>query len=653
MPTEDSSPPANPEAVVAPGDGTGNTQGPTPLTPSVSNPGLSSAPPVSNVANAPQVSTSFQATLTSQQISLLLNSRSTHTTRTFVKPRIGGVSPAGVWTGHGAGGQGRDPQSARCMREFNTDVVKSFTAMAPIEDKCHLGLRDSPNLLFGMPNEPNANTVVSSITAFEEQMIQHGMEAVFHIVTPDGTLNMLQEPGRCTNAIIDAWCDDLLSQGVIDPSSSSAPRLQVCQYDRINMLWSAEAMLNSCTEDLKHDLKLSVDSDDRFGPKLLMAVFTKIYRPSQSKIEHLKERLKKMSIRTYPGENVTLFVQDATKLVREIKMNFMINSTVPDLTTVALSGLTLSSDDLLLQRVRTIRINNDVNGFGKALGGSKTYEAIEALMDIDELYRVLVNQDDYSPARASPSRALQGAASPSTTLVQNRAATGGSGTHVRRCWECNSTDHVRSDCPQLQAGTTTTGSSSQASTSGSSGAGRTSRVNHGLDEATSLKVSEMAREKLLTMPSRANIPDSAQYTIAIDGTVRAKYCRHCGRFVKGASAHFTKDHTGTRNLFRYTGASGSTPAETAPSTPATATASLAGVTVDRSVPEAALNAPVIDAHDYMYKDVDYDFGFMGAPTTKTDANLCHTIMDLEELEQLRQANDDDVFFDALVKDYGG
>ena len=120
--TEDSSPPANPDAVVAPDDGTGNTQGPPPLTPSVSNPGLSTAPPVSNVANvatAPQVSTSFQATLMSQQISLLLNSRSTHTARTFVKPRIGGVSPAGVWTGHGAGGQGRDPQSARCVREFH------------------------------------------------------------------------------------------------------------------------------------------------------------------------------------------------------------------------------------------------------------------------------------------------------------------------------------------------------------------------------------------------------------------------------------------------------------------------------------------------------------------------------------------------------
>jgi len=146
---EDSSPQAIPDAVVAPN------------TPSVSDPGLWTAPAsnTANVATAPQVSTSFQATLTSQQIALLLNSRSAHTTRAFVKPRIGGVSPAGVWAGHGAGGQGKDPESTRCVREFDTDVVKSFTAMAPIEGKCHIGYRDSPNLLFGMPNEPNANTV--------------------------------------------------------------------------------------------------------------------------------------------------------------------------------------------------------------------------------------------------------------------------------------------------------------------------------------------------------------------------------------------------------------------------------------------------------------------------------------------------------------
>jgi len=138
------------------------------------------------------------------------------------------------------------------------------------------------------------------------------------------------------------------------------------------MLWSGEAILNLCTDALKQDLKLTVNPDNRFKPKLLVSVFTKIHRPSQSKMASLKEKLEKLSIRDCPGENVTPFVQDATKLVREIKMNFMANSAIPDLATAALSGLTLLSDELLLQRVRTIHINNDVNGFGNALGGSKT-----------------------------------------------------------------------------------------------------------------------------------------------------------------------------------------------------------------------------------------------------------------------------------------
>ena len=172
---------------------------------------------------------------------------------------------------------------------------------------------------------------------------------------------------------------------------------------------------------------------------------------------------------------------------------------------------------------------------------------------------------------------------------------------------------------------------------------------------------------MLTMPARASISDSAQHSISIDGKILAKCCRHCGRFVKGASAHFTKDHTGTRNLFRYTGSNDSTPNETAarnqeglqssvrwaPSATATASASLAGITQDRTIPEAALNAPEIDAQQYMYKDVDYDFGFMSTPSANSDAHLCHTMTDLQALEQIRQANDDDVFFDALVKDYGG
>mgnify|MGYP000582285478 CR=1 FL=1 len=47
----------------------------------------------------------FPATLASDQITELSNSKCIPQARTFATPRIGGMSPAGVWTGFGAGGQ--------------------------------------------------------------------------------------------------------------------------------------------------------------------------------------------------------------------------------------------------------------------------------------------------------------------------------------------------------------------------------------------------------------------------------------------------------------------------------------------------------------------------------------------------------------------
>jgi len=82
------------------------------------------------------------------------------------------------------------------MRDFNTDEVKNFNAMSPIEEKCQKGLLNQASLWFSMPDESNAKLVVSSLIAFEERVINHGLEGVFLIVQVDGTvLNMLQEPG--------------------------------------------------------------------------------------------------------------------------------------------------------------------------------------------------------------------------------------------------------------------------------------------------------------------------------------------------------------------------------------------------------------------------------------------------------------------------
>jgi len=356
--------------------------------------------------------------------------------RLLSKPRIGGKGPAGVWTEFGAGCKGINPKSATCMRDFDTSVVKSFTAMAPIEDKCQLGLRDCPDLLFSMPTESNANMTVNSLIAFEEPMTHHGLERVFHVVSPSGkVLNMFREPGMCTSDVIKTWCEDVISKGVHDLSDTSNPtRHGICNYDRINMIWSGEALLRKLLHQaLKQDLKFNIQPDKRYGPEVLMTLLTKLYRPSQSKIESLKDKLKNLDIRN-PRENVTTFVQDASKLFREIRMNFTSNSNVPDLTTTALSRLTLLSDDFLLSQVRTLRINSDVNGFGGILGSFQAKDPIAALQTIDDLYRVLISQSDYRPARQIniKHKALQ--AKVEDKLVQDRNSSLSNGS--KSCWDC-------------------------------------------------------------------------------------------------------------------------------------------------------------------------------------------------------------------------
>jgi len=145
------------------------------------------------------------------------------TPRFLATPRVGGKGPAGVWTGFRAGCKGTDPKSATCMRDFDTSVVKSFTAMAPIEDKCQMGLHDSPDLLFSMPNESNANMTVNSLIAFEERMTHHGLEGVFHVVSASGTtLNMFREPGMCTSDLIKTWCEDVITPLVCQLATLSA-----------------------------------------------------------------------------------------------------------------------------------------------------------------------------------------------------------------------------------------------------------------------------------------------------------------------------------------------------------------------------------------------------------------------------------------------
>lgn len=371
------------------------------------------SPPVQAAGTGP-------TTLSLDDLKLILAALKHGPSKNLTKPRFGGITSTGAWTGMGAGGEGFDPYSNYCMREFNIDIHKNHQSMHPIQDKCKQGLRDTPELLFGLSHEMSVQSIVTSIRAFEKVMVECGMDGVFSIVGRDLTiLQFLQEPGLVTQAIVDTWCKDLLVSGVatLDPDGSikTAP---VCSYDRVNLHWSGEALLNSCSPALRQDLENHVSIKDRNGPNLLMAMLLMIYRPSQSKIEALRRQLGALDIRKYPAEDISLFCLDASKLVREIKMNFMEGVIVNDLTTVALKGLIHCSDELIRFKVKTISMENDVNGFGGTLGNKKA-DALQTLRDITAMHRVIKNMAEPDAPSANPKvSAYQ--ASTGDQLVQDR-----------------------------------------------------------------------------------------------------------------------------------------------------------------------------------------------------------------------------------------
>ena len=113
---------------------------------------------------------------------------------------------------------------------------------------------------------------------------------------------------------------------------------------------------------------------------------------------------------------------------------------MPELTMTALTGLTKSTDTMLLLEVRQLRRASNVNGFGSP--SKPRVDPLAALQQIEETYLDLVNQNDYEPLKhASQARALVAG-----QLVQDRNAinTNGGGGN-KTCFTCGQTGHFKND----------------------------------------------------------------------------------------------------------------------------------------------------------------------------------------------------------------
>ena len=550
---------------------------------------------------------------------------------TLAQPRVGGVNTTGAWTGPGSGRLGLDPQSGYCMRQFQADPIKNHQAMNPIEEKCRRGLSSSTDPLFSLAGEPDADKIIYAIRAFEKHVVYTGMDAVFDIVPRNGgtVVRMLQEPGLIDTKMIEEWIEDLLAYGV----NGKRP----CTYDKTNLAWSGEAILNSCTDALRLDLETTVPLADQNGPTLLCKILLMLYRPSHSKVRELRAQLEALSLRSIPGENVTILVQQANAIIRELKMNFMQPDQVPDLIAVALTGFVTGSDSFFRDKVRHIRLISDRNDrISHSPTGTpkKLADITEILAELEETYRSMVQQNDYAPAASAvlPKgvHALVGEVKDMKEQLaklqqdRNSKSSGGSKSGSGgACHICGSKDHWANSCPQKGTAGGSSGGSSSSPT----------QPRHGLDPETNLKITALIKAKEATMPTRLAIAamyevDSkatAQFDITLDGSVVAKYCLHCGRFTKGKTAHSSADHTGKKFTPRPGGAAAPSPAPAPPPAAAGCSALTFPMAPPAPVPSDAVamaastpvapataggfdlsDVPIVDTASFLCQAADYE-----------------------------------------------
>jgi hypothetical protein len=198
-----------------------------------------------------------------------------------------------------------------------------FRSAERVYDYCTKGLPEEKRL--GPADDDKRTVTIPSWVAMIRSCFEdRGMDTVMRLYNAEEEeeLYMLSDEnwGRVDGRDVTNWVKEL-KRGVLKDGQDTELH-PACPFDQDNLAWSGKFIMNSITSDLWEIIEKEVGSNPT-GPEAFFAIIQEGQVSTASMVQALTEQLKRMSIKSEPGQNVQTFTNKIVDIARRINGSFL------------------------------------------------------------------------------------------------------------------------------------------------------------------------------------------------------------------------------------------------------------------------------------------------------------------------------------------
>lgn len=392
-----------------------------------------------------------------------MSSDPTATTEKAPKPKMGGMKSNTIaWTGGVPKAdwsaldetQSTKPYSTYCQR--NTDNWNE-------ENKANFRRSTAPKGLQIKSTTTNLYAIKSTLWA---HMCKHGLDTIFYVPDPQNNtkvINVIENHSKLDSAYV----------------RTAVAKFQAKwdDYDTANDESARDVLINSL-ESTFHEHLRSLKLERMSAADVWMAIARSIRSTSTQYFDDLRQKIRTSSPRTVPNQNIMVYCRFLRETIEDLvqanewQWSLLLNIVqnlveANNATFQSQQHLHIISVDKMLRSLSSIPAD-DAEEFVR----SKQLHYDDILTSAEDLYKTLLDNGKWEPAKIpkdsgkapeqtlgnlanmtiSDLKALLASAS-SDKSEEKKKKNDKSSNGKRKCWTCQSTDHIAANCPNKNATT--------------------------------------------------------------------------------------------------------------------------------------------------------------------------------------------------------